>query len=64
MKRARVIVFLAALVLLALYLAPMDDPALPEVVYDRDGVAYLQDGTRIEEDMPQWDCETMGNRQC
>lgn len=41
-----------------------NDPALPEVVYDRDGVAYTQDGERIEEDHPLWNCETMGNREC
>lgn len=46
-----------------LYVSP-SDPALPEVVYDRDGVAWTQSGERVEEDHPLWDCETMGNRSC
>lgn len=41
-----------------------NDPALPEVVYDRDGVPWTQDGERIEEDHPLWDCKEMGNREC
>ena len=49
--------------LLMVVLGP-SDPALPEVVYDRDGVAWTQDGERIEEDHPLWDCKEMGNREC
>lgn len=53
----------AILALLMVVLGP-SDPALPEVVYDRDGVAWTQDGERIEEDMAEFNCETMGNRRC
>lgn len=53
----------AILALLMVVLGP-SDPALPEVVYDRDGVAWTQDGERIKEDHPLWDCERMGNRRC
>lgn len=49
--------------LLMVVLGP-SDPALPEVVYDRDGVPWTQDGERIEEDMVEFNCETMGNRIC
>lgn len=44
-------------VLLALLLVWMgpSDPALPEVVYDRDGKPWTQDGERIEEDDPRWE---------
>lgn len=34
---------------------------------DADGTAEVQDltdGDRIEEDDPEWDCRTMGNRTC
>lgn len=49
--------------LLMVVLGP-SDPALPEVVYDRDGVPWTQDGERIGEDHPLRDCERMGNRRC
>ena len=52
----------AILALLMVVLGP-NDPALPEVVYDKDGVAWTQDGERIEEDHPLWDCERMGNQE-
>lgn len=35
---------------------PINDPALPEVVYDKDGKPWTQDGERIEEDDPRWEC--------
>ena len=45
----------ALLALLMVVLGP-NDPALPEVVYDRDGKPWTQDGERIEEDDPRWEC--------
>jgi len=45
----------AILALLMVVLGP-NDPALPEVVYDRDGKPWTQDGERIEEDDPRWEC--------
>lgn len=46
----------ALLALLMVVLGPISDPALPEVVYDRDGKPWTQDGERIEEDDPRWEC--------
>ena len=46
----------AVLALLLVWMGPISDPALPEVVYDRDGKPWTQDGERIEEDDPRWEC--------
>lgn len=45
-----------------LLFGPISDPALPEVVYGSDGKPYTQDGERIEEDSPLWECTRDDNR--
>ena len=53
MKKSLVTLVLA---LIAFLLVSPSDPALPEVVYGSDGKPYTQDGQRIEEDDPLWEC--------
>jgi len=43
----------AVLILLVVLMVPFSDPALPEVVYDRDCVPWTQDGERIEEEVDE-----------
>lgn len=54
----------AVLAMLLIWAGPVSDPALPKVVYDNNGVPWTQDGERIEEDHPLWDCAERGKRVC
>lgn len=59
----RVLLIVAALVAgLVFWITPPNDPALPEIVYDREGKPYTQDGERVEEDDPLWEGTRDDNR--
>lgn len=58
MSRNKITVTVAAAFALGVMalLGPVNDPALPEIVYGPDGAPYTQSGERIEEDDPRWEC--------